>query len=259
MLRRCTKPVLVAAVVSCLTTTVTTAQTYTDASYQPYPTGAQPSVSYPLGPPNAPQFHASTLQEGVLRGTASVMQAYYNGQLTLAQARILLAEARTREAQYVVNLTAFAQERRRLIASEREQLRQKQLETNLLGKQLHMARMPLRYAEYQLEPDEFDPQTGEIRWPAALSHKRFDKSTIELDELFFELASADRSDARFLQTRIDDACQQLQQELRDARDQLKLDRKQYENYLACQRFILGLKYEAKCGGFGGSIFSLAAQ
>ncbi len=259
MLRPITQSVVAIAIASGFASPVTWAQTYTDASYSPYTDGMQTSVTYPNTSPNAPQFHASTLQEGVLRGAASVMQAYYNGQLTLAEARILLAEARTREAQYVVTLTALAQERRQLINDEVEQLRLKQMERNLLGRQLDIARMPLRYSEYRLEPHQFDRKTGEISWPPALEHSMFADSTKELQRLFHALVAAEQSAGRFLQTQITDTCQQLQDELRKARACLKLDTNQYHQYLACQRYILGLKYEAICGGLHGSTFSLVGQ
>ncbi len=245
--------------IAATTSPTATAQLLTDPSYQLHSSGLNTSVTYPACSPNAPQFHASTLEEGVLRGTASVMQAYYNGQLTLAQARILLAEARAREAQLRVVKVAAAQDRRRLVAAERADLRQQQLEADLLSQQLDMAHMPLRYAKYRLDAHEFDRPTGEIRWPLALEHPMFAGCTNELDGLFFELAATEGSDARYLQSRIAAVCEQLQSQLRKIRAEIDLNAEQNERYFACHNYILGLKYEAICGGSAGAAFSLAAQ
>ncbi|MCO6047933.1 hypothetical protein NG895_28850 [Aeoliella sp. ICT_H6.2] len=226
----------------------------------PYgPGGSHTTASYPVSPPNAPQFHSSTLQEGVLRGTASVIQAYYNGQISHAQARILLAEARAREIQLRVINTEAAQTRRRLIEAERQQQRQLKMENELLGQQLEAARVPVRYAEYRLSPEQLDRRSGEIYWPSAFDHASFSADTYVLEKLFLELAAAPPADTGYIATRIEEACERLANHLREVRSNLELDAQQYQHYFDCHRFVLGLKYEAKVCGLHGSMYSLASQ
>lgn len=234
-------------------------QTSTYSGYNSSSGSAHTSASYPVLPPNAPQHHASTLQEGILRGTASVMQAHYNGQVSHAQARILLAEARAREIQLRVTNMQAAQARRRLAAAERAELRQQKMENELLGQQLNAARIPLRYAEYRLSDNQLDRQTGEIAWPTTLRHETFAANTYVLEKLFAKLAEDSGSDARYTVSQIVDACERLEKNLRDVRKYLQLDADQYQQYVACQKFTLGLKYEAVTSGLGGSTYSLAAQ
>lgn len=217
------------------------------------------SASYPQRSPNAPQHHASTYQEGVLRGRAAIMQAYYNGQMSHAQARILLAEAVAREMQLPVVKTKAAQEKRQLIAAEWQQYRQQKLNSAELGQKLSSQRTPLRYAAYRLSDDELNRLTGEIRWPLALTHQQFDRETFELDRLFGEFI-ASPSQRSYLLTSIESCCERLQAQLRDLRDQTNLDSEQYANYLACYRYVLGLKYEAATlAGFDGSMYTMASQ
>lgn len=223
------------------------------------PSGTHTTASYPTSSPNAPQFHSSTLQEGVLRGTASVIQAYYNGQLSHAQARVLLAEARAREIQLrVINVEA-AQTRRRLVEAERQDRRRISMENALLAQQLEAARIPVRHAEYRLSPTQLNRQTGEICWPAAFDHECFAADTYVLEKLFLELAAAPATDTRYLAAQIEDACERLANNLRELRSNLQLDADEYQHYLCCHRFVLGLKYEAKVSGLHGSMYSLASQ
>jgi len=195
----------------------------------------------------------------VLRGRAAVMQAYYNGQISHAQARILLAEAVAREMQLPVVKTKAAQEKRRLIAAEWQEYRRQKINSAMLGQQLDAQRTPVRHAAYRLTDDQLNRHTGEILWPLALTHQQFDRETFELDRLFSEFAESP-SQRSYLQTAIESCCERLQAQLRNLRDQTKMDSEQYENYLDCYRYVLGLKYEAaSIAGFGGSMYTMAAQ
>ncbi|WP_425398455.1 hypothetical protein [Aeoliella sp.] len=231
-----------------------------DYNSSPYgPAATHTSASYPIGPPNAIQHHASTLQEGVLRGTASVMQAYYNGQISHAQARILLAEARAREIQLRVTNMEAAQARRQLVAAERQEQRRMKMENQLLASQLQVAKLPERHAEYRLSPMQLNRSTGEIAWPAALQHESFAADTYVLEKLFIELAETGASDTGYIADRIEEACERLAGNLRQVRSNLELDAEQYQHYMGCHRFVLGLKYEAKAAALGGSMYALASQ
>lgn len=223
------------------------------------PVSTHTSASYPVSPPNAAQHHASTVQEGVLRGAASVIQAQYNGQVSHAQSRLLLAEARAREIQLrLINMQA-AQARRQLAADERADLRQQRIKHQLMGQQLHAARIPLRHAQYRLSDAQLNRQTGEIVWPVMLQHQMFAADTYVLEKLFAELTTTVGSDARHTVGQIVDACERLEHNLREVRKYLNLEADQYQRYIACQKFALGLKYEALAKGLSGSMYSLAAQ
>lgn len=222
-------------------------------------TGLNTSVSYPNTPPTAPQHHASTWQEGVGRGIADIIEATAHGQLSHAQARILLAEARARELELRLAKVETEQTRRALVQREQAAQRRLKMENELLGQQLNAARIPMRHAEYRLTSSQLNRQTGEICWPPALKHEAFAADTYVLEKLFEELAVTNGSDTRYVVVRIEDACERFENTLRDARCGLNLDAQQYQHYVDCHRFILGLKYEGLVGGMNGSTYSLAAQ
>lgn len=236
------------------------AQLSSEESYGLPSSNTHTSASYPKGSTSAPQLFSSTLQEGVLRGRAAVMQAYYNGQISLAQARILMAEAVAREMQLPVVKTKAAQEKRRLIAAEWQEYRRQKLDTAILGGQLSAQRAPLRHATYRLNEEQFNRITGEIYWPLALTHEQFDADTFELDKLFSDWAQSPTAERSYLQASIVSCCERLQKQLRQLRGEISVDDEQYANYLLCYRYVLGLKYEAVGNaGLSGSMFTVAAQ
>lgn len=233
------------------------ASTYSGSPFGPG--GTQTSASYPMGPATAPQFHSSTLQEGILRGTADVIQAEGTAQLSRAQARILRAEARAREIQLrVINMEA-AQTRRQLVEAERQERRRIRVENELIGKQLEAARVLDRYAEYRLSAEQLNRQTGEIYWPAIFDQEVFAADTYVLEKLFLELAAAPAENTRYIADQIEDACDRMANTLREVRSNVQLDAEQYQHYLCCHRFVLGLKYEAKVTGHKGSMYTPVAM
>lgn len=236
---------------------------YADGSYHYHSqyggTGLQTSVTYPNSPPTSAERHASTWQEGVGRGIADIIEATAHGQLSHAQARILLAEARARELELRLAKVETEQTRRALFQREQAAVRRLKMENELLGQQINAARVPLRHAEYRLTSTQLNRQTGEICWPAALTHETFAADTYVLEKLFEELAATNGSDSRHVVARIEQACERFKRSLRQVRCQLDLDGEQYQHYVDCHRFILGLKYEGLAGGMHGSTYSLAAQ
>jgi hypothetical protein len=188
----------------------------------------QPAPQYPVEM-GLTQHHSSTLAESWARGRSAMIQAYGNYQISSNQARILAEQARWLEHENDLKWKA-----------QREQFQQDRVERRIEGqKKLAVRRSTLYRQAYQLSANDFNRGTGEINWPTVLQDAKYRPARERVNELFrthvvygepqAETAEAiARSIAPLVQTLRQDAGNVPRGE-----------------YLAAQKFLIGLKYEAK--------------
>lgn len=207
------------------------------------PSAAYQQPTHAPTPHSAIQHHASTAIEGYLRGKAAVMKAYAEGQMSLAQARILNEEAYARNRQNrVINSQTFV-ERRNLLKEDQRDRRRKQWDWMEEAKQ-HKAKreQSVLLTAYQLPDDQLDRVTGEIAWPATLGHPVFAECRERVETAFARLAikGVDAS-GRYADTAAM-AAESMRDLVREYRDGFGDD---LDAFFGSQRFLAGLKYEAQ--------------
>ncbi|MEM8864880.1 MAG: hypothetical protein AAGF31_04970 [Planctomycetota bacterium] len=208
-----------------------------------HPSSSYTTPSYAPTPPNSRIRHASTTYEGVGRAIAGIMKAHADGMLSYAQARILIAEAEARELQLRVINTETHLTRRRLLDEAREAERHRKWEQE----QLAFARRQQReqtvlYAAYRLPSHTLNRVTGEIAWPAMMECGEFGELTGDINALFAELAIEGAQYDRLYRDPIVDQIELARNHLWRNRKAMQID---WDEYLACQKLLVGLKYEAE--------------
>jgi hypothetical protein len=184
-------------------------------------------------------YHASTAAEGYLRGRAAVIDAVGNFKVNAAQAAILREHGRALDRENNLKQTEALHFQKKMWEDARIQARRDREARSLEGKQLLAERRATVYREaYQLSADELNIQTGEISWPAALADGRFEVSRARVEELFRQHVGYGLPRANVAQE-IARSVDQWSGVLR--REVNSMSR---EDYLAAQKFLLGLKYGA---------------
>ena len=175
--------------------------------------------------------HASTANEGWLRGWGQVIHATGNFWLSYSQAAIMAEQARSLRIdnqQRWIACRVWARERQ---AADRNQ--------RIEALRLHNeARRSTQFeAAYRLSLQDFDSTTGAIEWPAVLCDSHYAKSRSQLNDLFFRRSqrygSPNGFDAEILRS-----IESLREELR--RNVGLIGRNEFAN---AQRFLCGLKQE----------------
>ena len=175
------------------------------------------------------QDHSSTLFESWQRGRAAMIQAWGNFHLSASQALILREQARW-----------IGRENDLKWREARLQFRQERAARKVEGQKKLAERRSTVYREaYQLSADEFEPSTGSINWPLVLQHAAYQQARERVDELFRTHAGYGEpqpTTAAEIARSIEPLVRALQKEMRN------LPR---NDYLAAQRFLIGLKFEAE--------------
>jgi hypothetical protein len=182
-------------------------------------------------------YHASTAAEGYLRGKAAVIDAVGNFKVNSSQADILSEQARTINLDNNLKQTETVLAQRKVIDDSRLQVR-KDFEVRAAeGRRLLAEKRATVYRNvYELSPSELDLKTGAINWPTALRTAKFDGSRNRLEELFREHVSyggAHAETAREITRNVDRLASSLRKEIGSM---------SREDYMAAQKFLLGLKY-----------------
>jgi len=180
-----------------------------------------------------PPRRASTAAESFARGHAAAAQAagYYN--LMTAQARVVHAEAASREIdnreQAIDSYFAMREKNRQERAAERgPRPTTEQLE------RIAAAGRPDR-----LSPSDVNTVTGEITWPRLLQEAEFGAFRAALENVFAQRAVSGQLHAHAVgaaQQATDGMMAQLKTRVRDANQQ---------DYIAARRFIESLAYEVQ--------------
>jgi hypothetical protein len=184
-------------------------------------------------------YHASTAAEGYLRGKAAVIDAIGGFELNDAQAQILREHARALDRENDLKQTEALHLQKKMWSDARVNARKERLIRATEGQQLLSERRATVYrAAYQLSPAELNLQTGVINWPEALRDAKFETNCDRVDELFRELVGyggAQPAKAVEVARSLDAFSKILKSEIATMpRDE----------YLAAQKFLLGLKYAA---------------
>jgi hypothetical protein len=210
-----------------------TFQTYTGSfgAYPVYPYYAQPRYPAPYWGYDG-GYHASTAEEGILRGYSSVIRSAGEYQESLAQARIDNEEARRKylENQMIAQQNAIEAYQRRK-AAQHENLPQP-LTAAQREEALAMARPK------PLAPNQFNPAFGEIRWPEVLQGDEFAAARNEMERLVSPALAGgvERGDA----TAASQLASQMLAQLKD-----KVGTVVPSDYMQARNFLTSLSYEVR--------------
>jgi hypothetical protein len=185
------------------------------------------------------QHHSSTAAEGFMRGQSAVIQAMGNYELATSQAGILNQQGRALHRENNLKQTQALLAQRVMWREGREEdraHREAQLEAGR-AKMINRRVTVLRQA-YQLSPTDLNLATGEINWPAALQAAKYSAERERMEELFRQYVAYGEPQPGVVAeiTRSSKAMARALQ--KDIRNMAQAD------YLAAQKFLLGLKLEA---------------
>jgi hypothetical protein len=177
--------------------------------------------------------HASTLQEGFLRGLADMARSEGVGILGFSEAAINFSEARSRELDNAKKYVQTYFDRRRMNQVYREAERSPRATPEQISR-LAQAAVPQR-----LSPGEMDAASGRIYWPATLRTPNFSAQRIEIENLFTKrAASGGYAPGDYKELRR--AAEIMLEALQDRIYLLPSD-----EYLAARRFVESLSFEAR--------------
>lgn len=185
-------------------------------------------------------YHASTLQEGFARGFADVVRSRGQFNLSTAEAKVAIAEARRREIENLEKWADAYYETRKRIRDYRASLRRPKASAE------DLARYARRAAPDRLSPSELDTITGDLAWPGLLQHTAFNEHRATLEELFEQRAVEGElnGDAHLSLLAAIDA---MGSELKDRVREVPL-----QQYADAKRFLKSLDYEAQLSMGGQS-------
>ena len=184
-------------------------------------------------------YHASTAAEGFLRGRAAVIDALGNFEVNDAHAGILFEQGRALNRENNLRQTEALQLQQKMWDDARIRARKEREARSAEGQQLLAERRSTIYRDaYQLSAGELDVKTGQITWPDALRDGRFEANRARLEEMFRQHVGygIPRANvAREITRSVDQWSHVLRSEVSSM---------SREDYLAAQKFLLGLKYGA---------------
>jgi hypothetical protein len=184
-------------------------------------------------------YHASTAAEGFLRGQAAVIDSLGNFEVNDAQAGILREQGRALNRENDLKQTEALLVQKKMWDGARAQARRDREMRLKEGRELLAERRSTIYTDaYHLSTGELDYKTGEITWPEALQDSRFNENRTRLEELFRQHVGygVPRANvAREIARNVDKWSRVLRSEVGSM---------PREEYLAAQKFLLGLKYGA---------------
>jgi len=199
----------------------------------------QPVPPYPVEM-GFSQDHSSTFAEGWARGRAALIQAHGNYELSRAQAGVIYEQGRWINRINDLEQTRALYTQQEMWRTNRERERQLREQRSAAGAEsLAQRERTLYHPIYRLSADQLDRETGAINWTGALAGEQYREYRERLNELFREqlaYGSPTAATAEQIARCTTHFKRALQQDVRD------LPR---DEYLAAQRFLLGLKYGAQ--------------
>ncbi len=181
-------------------------------------------------------YHASTAFEGALFGKAAVIDSVGRFRVNDAQAAILREQARAFDRENDLAQVQAFHARLEIARTAREAERARRTAKAAAGQQLLQARQTVVHAAaYQLNTNELNLATGEIRWPAVLEAAKFAADRARIEELVVRQAryGADQSVAEEIARVSERLSRSLRTEIR------VLPRAEY---LVAQKFLMGLRF-----------------
>jgi hypothetical protein len=212
---------------------VTTLAAVSSAQTVASPSLAYPSFGYGYGDYGY-GYHASTFEEGVLRGRAALAQGLGQANYYHSLAAINYQDAYSRaikNRQQAVDAYFYAQQANRAA-------RQAQQSPRLTPEQyvaLARAEAPERLSE-----QEYNRSFGRLDWPAAFNAYEFNDERDELDRAFAARSPNDAGPASEFYASV----RQLTSKL-DAKLKTQIDVLDSAQYMAAKKFLLSLNYEAQ--------------
>jgi hypothetical protein len=201
-------------------------------------TGYTPAIPAPrVGASFYGGGHASTLEEGALNGMANVMSAAGDYNLATSAAAINLTEAQRNDIQNrQLNTQAYFD----IQATNRAGREQKAGPKPSMEQLSRIARQGVPAG---LQPNQCDPVTGALAWPATLMDNSFAAQRAAVDQIFARRATHGTlgiSDQIALRSAVESLSQQLKGLVRDLNPQDYLESRNFLQsvmYTGVQRFL----------------------
>jgi len=185
-------------------------------------------------------FRASTAAQGLLNGSAALTDAMGTYELNDGQAGILREQARSMDRENDLQQTEALQAQKKMWADARIQARKDREARAAEGQQLLSQRRATIYRQaYQLSTSDLNLKTGAIAWPVALKDARFQENRAQLEELFHQYVGYGSPEPRTA----GEIARSVDQWARTLRNESSTMPR--EDYVAAQKFLLGLKYGAE--------------
>lgn len=216
-----------AAVAACFTAGIATADEYRSGSYgyavRPMHNGT-PAVYH----------HASTFEEGLLRGQADWIRAWGDYLYSTSLAMINREEARRRYIDNRQHATKTYFEMRKLNRKARAEERGERPTQDDIAHYFTM-RAPSR-----LEAHEFDDSFGILYWPAVLQSDEFKLQRVAINRLMEDRTVRNSGLGSDNCHRIEQLVAQMEKKLKN-----KIQNVSPSEYVAGKKFLAGLSYEAQ--------------
>ncbi len=202
------------------------------------------NASFPYAPPEAFHRHSSTYAEGVLRGSAVLVQALGNYELEGAQAASIREDAYSKyldnKVKHVKTAFLVKDTRRDHYHSERIARKLHTLELRQVNRMIELQEA----LEYQLTDYDLDWETGTVFWPAMAASPRFAQHRQEVERLMSRIAAYGSYVPELERTKLAKACDRFRDTLYQemlARGGNKVPTVRAE-YDAVARLLKGLEY-----------------
>jgi len=179
-------------------------------------------------------YHASTLEEGVLRGWGAAMAGAGQANYLNSLAAINYQEAYNR---YLANRERMSETYFRLKGinqAARDAHRPQRLSNE------QYAELARKQAPERLSERQYDRTLGRLNWPAPLMSDQFAPEREELTRLFEVRSPGDFGPATAFYGQVRRLTAQLEAKLKD-----KIDELSPAEYMAAKKFLLSLSYEAQ--------------
>lgn len=213
--------------------------------------------AYTPTPHSAIEHHASTYAEGAARGYAAILKAYADGQMSLAQARILRAEAHAREMQNeVIRTETFLARKNALKEDFRQELLRKWEWLEQAREHREERDRSVLLEAYHVPSTQLNRLTGAINWPAALTAPQFAPQREDVQLVMTRLASHGPEYSQLHGDSVVHAVEELRDAFRRHRDCLGVELREY---FECQSFLVGLKLEAQSWGVDSERLAMVAS
>ena len=197
-------------------------------------------VSRRVAPPEASHSHSSTAYEGAQRGEAAWITAYGDYLLDQSQAAEVWEHVESKHYDNQLKKTATALARKRMLTEHRENERLLRGSRKEAARQLWQEKYLELATKYRLDENEFNWAAGRINWPALVAGPRYAQLRQKLDSLMYEGVRYGAVESPVFRDEIAKACMIFRNQLR--KDAAQDHPSTRGEYLAVQRFLLGLKY-----------------
>jgi hypothetical protein len=179
-------------------------------------------------------YHASTFEEGVLRGRAALAQGlgqanYYNSLAAINYQEAYLRSIKNR--QQAIDAYFYNQQANRAAREAKRSPRLSQEQYVSLAR----AEAPGRLSELQ-----YDRTFGRLEWPAAFNSYEFNAERDELDRAFAARSPQDAGAASEFYANVRQLTAKLQVKLKN-----RIDVLDPAQYVAAKNYLLSLAYEAQ--------------